>query len=66
MERWLLGEHLRKELYREEEVKNQSGFPVCPLAVAHSAQQQHLMHPRVHQGGFGAEEWKGRHALSLI
>lgn len=37
MKRWLLGEHLKKELYRGEEVQNQGDFPVCPLSIAHSA-----------------------------
>lgn len=37
MERRLLSECLRKELSREEEGKNQSGFPICPFGIAYSA-----------------------------
>lgn len=36
MERWLLGEHLRKELYRGEEVQNQGDFLVCSLGITYS------------------------------
>lgn len=35
MEKWLLGEHLRKELYRREEVQNQGDFPVCSLSITY-------------------------------